>query len=47
MSIKIKINHLNPYKNSFGDRWKVYEFRGLTRVVVWTYTNEKDKFDTT
>ena len=47
MAIKIKINHLNPYKDSFGNRWKVYEFRGLTRVVVWTYINEKYKFDTT
>lgn len=35
--MKVKINHLNPYRDNFGTRWKVFDFRGFTRLVVWTY----------
>jgi len=34
----ITINHLNPYNGElFGKRWKVFNFKSWTRVIIYTY----------
>ena len=35
--MRIKVKNLNPYSDEFLKRWKVYEFKSWTRVMVWTY----------
>ena len=40
--MKIKLNHINPYKDNFCTRWKVLVFKGLTRVVIYTYKGRED-----
>jgi len=37
MTLRIKINHLNPYADSFCTRWKVFEWRSWTWLIIWTY----------
>ena len=43
MTLRIKINHLNPYDgDSFLTRWKVFEFKGWGRLIIWTYLQRGD-----
>ena len=38
----ITINHLNPYRDNFGTRWKVIVFKSLTWQVIYTHEGRRE-----